>query len=178
MEIHFHPMFSLDEEAHLYFSIIGRALYTAQHLEMNCRAIVGFIHMIRSVTKSGSDVLDDPDFHDQIEHIWKQTLGRHVSVLKDYGFFDEDLRRLLGEAVDARNEIAHFITIGIDEHTDFGSINIFDDIKPLIRKIATADKFMSGLLQFLNKDPLPVPDYFLTYENRVMDWVLAPASFH
>jgi len=178
MDIHFHPLFSLDERAHLYFSIIGRALYTAQHLEMNCRAIVGFIHMRLSVTRSGPDVLDNPEFLGQIEHIWKQTLGRHVNILKDYGFFDEDFRRLLGEAVDARNEIAHFITIGIDEHTDFGSINIFDDIKPLIRKIATADKFMSGLLHFLNKDPLPTPDLFISYENQVIDWVLAPASFH
>jgi len=171
-------MFLLDEKAHLYFSVLGRALYTAQHLEMNCRAIVGFIHIRLSVMGSGSEVLDSPELLSQIEQLWKKTLGQNIRILKDYNFFDENLMRILEEATDARNEIAHKVTMGIDERTDFESINIFDDIKPLIRKIATADKFISGLLHFLNREPLPTPHYFKYYENQVTDWVLAPASFH
>lgn len=174
----FHPLFPLNERALNFFSVLGRALYTAQHLEMNCRAVVGYIHMRLGVIRSGNEVLDSPEFLGQIDHIWKKTLGQNIKYLKDNNFIETGLLRILEEATEARNEIVHSITIGINDQSDCESVNIFDDIKPLVGKIATADKMISALLRYLNKDLLPTPNYFLTYENRVIDWVMAPASYH
>ncbi len=167
----FHPLIRLDMGLVHYFSVLGRALFTAQHLEMNCRAIAGFLHMRSQVMQHGSSVLDDGTFQKGIHQLWKKTLGQHVHGLNELCIFSDDAAQLLGAAVKARNELAHDVAMGITDRLDAELDQRIDEIRELVRKIATADKIVSSLLHILNKDPLPRKDYFKTYEERVIAWV-------
>jgi hypothetical protein len=167
----FHPLMRLDMGRLHYFSVLGRALYTAQHLEMNCRAIAGFVRMRLSVQEHGSAILDDEEFLKGIANFWKSTLGQLVNYLTEMDVFAVDACALFREALRARNEIAHDIAIDISENLDAELDERIGHIKELVRKIAAADKVASLLIHILNEDPLPISDFFNQYEKRVEAWV-------
>ena len=167
----FHPLIRLDMGPLHYFSVLGRALFTAQHLEMNCRAIAGFLYMRDHVMQHGSSILDDGTFQKGMHQLWKKTLGQHVHGLNELCVFSDDAAPLLGAAVKARNELAHSVAMDVTDRFDGELDQRIGHIQELVRNIATADKVASVLIHILNKDPLPRKDYFESYEDRVIAWV-------
>lgn len=167
----FHPMFRLDMGPLHYFSVLGRALFTAQHLEMNCRAIAGLLHMRDQVMRHGSSVLEDDTFRKGMRQLWKKTLGQHVHGLNEMCVFSEDAAPILDVAVKARNELAHSVAMDVTDRLDAELDDRIDHIRRLVRQIATADKIASALIHVLNKDPLPHRDFFESYEDSVAAWV-------
>lgn len=167
----FHLLIPLDMELHHYFSVLGRALFAAQQLEMNCRAIVGFVHMRTQTEFVGASVIDDPKFQEWMEKLWKHTFGQHIKELqKIYGFPDE-IYSIFEDARVARNTIAHEITMGVIDRLELGVEPQIDEIKDLIRKIAVADKIASSILQAINREPFPTTDFYLSYEDKIVAWV-------
>jgi hypothetical protein len=172
----FHPLIRLDIGPLEYFSVLGRALFTAQHFETNCRALAGFLNMrIESGTK-GLCVLDTPEFRDKIDKLWKQTLGCDIHYLKKNFEFPNEIAKILDDARDARNEIAHWATVGIGDDLDSEVDMRVDEIRARVDKIAAADKYIAALIHAANKDPLPTPQFFLAYDKKVADWVCEAAS--
>jgi len=167
----FHPLFQLDMGQLHYFSVLGRALFAAQHLEMSCRAIAGFLHMRHQVGAHGSSIFDDPTFQKDMDQIWKKTLGKHITSLKKMSIFADDTAPILEGARKARNRIAHDVAMGITDQLDSELDQRIDEIKDLVRKIAAADKIAATIIHLLNKDPLPRRDFFVSYEDRVVAWV-------
>jgi hypothetical protein len=172
IDIAFHPLFRLDMGPLHYFSVLGRALFTAQHLEMNCRAIAGFLHMREKSIRHGPSILDDPVFQKGVDRLWRTTLGPLVRSLRTERFvFSDDAAPILKNAVDARNEIAHSVAMDVSERLDSELDERIDYIISLVRKIAEADKIASAALHILKRDPLPTGEFFASYEDRVAAWV-------
>jgi hypothetical protein len=167
----FHPLFPLDMGPLHYFSVLGRALFTAQHFEMNCRAIAGFLHMREETTFHGSSVLEDPTFQNRMNQLWRKTLGQHVHCLTEQCVLPDDVAPIFKAAVEARNEIAHNVALDVSERFDSELDEGLDCISELVRKIAAADKVASAMIHLLNKDPLPTRTFFESYEDRVVTWV-------
>jgi hypothetical protein len=168
----FHPLSPLDNELLHYFSVLGRALFTAQQLEMNCRAIVGFLHMRDQAIIQGPSAIEDPKFQEWMDQLWKKTLGQHIKTLcKTYSFSDE-ISPIFEDARKARNTIAHEIAMGVIDRLDSGGLDEqIVEIKDLVRKIAAADKIAAAVIHILNKDPLTTTDFFGSYEDKIVAWV-------
>jgi len=171
IDIAFHPLFPLDMGPLHYFSVLGRALFTAQHLEMNCRAIARFRHMRQQITVHDLSVLEDPAFRKEMNRLWQKTLGQHVHDLAELCVLSDDAILIFRAAVEARNEIAHNVAMDVSEQLDSELDERLDHILELVRKIATADKVFSAMIHILNKDPLPTRTFFESYEDRVVAWV-------
>jgi len=171
IDIAFHPLFPLDMGPLHYFSVLGRALFTAQHLEMNCRAIAGYLHMREQTTLQGSSVLEDPAFQKGMNQLWRKTLGQHIHGLTELCVLSDDAAPIFKVAVEARNEIAHNVAMDVSERLDSELDERLDYILQLVRKIAAADKVISAMIHLLNKDPLPTRTFFESYEDRVVTWV-------
>jgi len=171
IDIAFHPLFPLDMGPLHYFSVLGRALFTAQHLEMNCRAIAGFLHMREQNAIHGSSVLEDPVFQKAIRQLWRKTLGQYVYNLTELFVLSGDATTIFEAALHARNEIAHSVAMDVSERLDSELKERIDHILELVRKIAAADKIASAIIHLLDKDPLPNRDFFESYEDRVAAWV-------
>lgn len=170
-DIAFHPFLALDKGPLHYFSVLGRALFTAQHFEMNCRAIAGFLHTRKQITLHGSSVLDDRTFQKRMNQLWRKTLGRHVSDLTERFVLPDNVALIFAAAVHARNEIAHNVAMDVSERLDSELDERLDYVLELVREIAAADKVASAMIHLLNKDPLPTRTFFESYENRVVAWV-------
>jgi hypothetical protein len=171
IDIAFHPLFPLDMGPLHYFSVLGRALFTAQHLEMNCRAIAGFLHIREQSAVHGSSVLEDPAFQKAMHQLWRKTLGQHIYNLTKLCVLSGDAAPIFEAAVHARNEIAHSVAMDISERLDSELEERIDHILELVRKIAAADKIASAMIHLLNEDPLPDRDFFTSYEDRLAAWV-------
>lgn len=168
IDIFYHPLFEFDQRSLHFFSVLGRALYTAQHFEMNCRALAVSLRMVEHVS-TGSSV-EDPVFQQEIVRFYKQTLGKYASNLKQRNLFSEDFLSILDKAVRARNKIAHNIVIGITDSTCPDLDDRIREIEVLVRQIASADKVVATLIHIVNKDPLP--SFLNSYENNVVAWVV------
>lgn len=164
----FHPLFPLDMGPLHYFAVLGRALFTAQHLEMNCRAIAGLLYVRDKIIKPDSHVMDDQEFHKDMERLWRKTLGQQVQGLIGSDVF---LRDIFKTAVHSRNEIAHSVAMDVSERLDSEVDERIEHILGLVRSIAKADKTASVVIHVLNKDPLPTKDFLASYEDRVTAWV-------
>jgi hypothetical protein len=168
----FHPLFHLDMRPLHYFSVLGRALFTAQQLEMNCRAIAGFLHMRQLIAAHGSSILEDATFMKGMNQLWKKTLGQHINSLNEMSMFTDEAAPIFEEARKARNRIAHDIAMGVTDRLDSELDERIGEIKDLVWKIAAADKIAAALIHLQNKDPLPRKDFFASYEDRVVAWVV------
>lgn len=167
----FHPLPPMDKELLHYFSVLGRALFTAQQLEMNCRAIVGFVHMRTQTEFLGTSAIDDPKFQEWMENLWKRTFGHHIKELQKIYGFPNEIYSIFEDARVARNTIAHEITMGVLDRIEYSGEPQIDEIKDLVRKIATADKIASSILQAINKEPFPPAVFYLSYEDNIVAWV-------
>jgi hypothetical protein len=171
VDVAFHPLFELDMGHLHFFSVLGRALFTAQHLEMNCRAIAGILCMREQAPQGGSSIIDNPLFRKEIQQLWKKTLGQHTHNLLRDSVFSEDFAPVLDAAVRARNEIAHHIAVDVTSSVDSKLDERISEIQDLVRQIAAADKVMSALIHILNGDPLPGKEFLDSYEDTVAAWV-------
>lgn len=178
---HFQFRFLLDEETLHLFSVLGRALYTAQHLELNCRLLVKHTLTMQNRKEISGDIGDKP-FLEQAEQLWKKPLGCQIDFLKKYFFefnnnpdnYQNSVSTLLCEAKNARNEIAHVSSLDFEDYDDFDVDPYIDKLRPLIRKIAEADKYIAMLLHVLNQKKLPSLTFTHQYEDLVEQWVTAP----
>ena len=171
IDIAFHPLFPLDMGPLHYFSVLGRALFTAQHLEMNCRAIACFLRMREQSILHGSSVIEDPAFLSGMDQLWRRTLGQHVSGLSELCVLSPAVIPVFKAAVQARNEIAHDVAMDVSERLDSEVDERIAHVLELVRKIAEADKIASAIVHLVNKDPLPLTEFFDSYEDRVTAWV-------
>ena len=171
-DVAFQSTFRLDIGPLHYFSVLGRALFTAQHFEMNCRAIVAFLDARCCASDHGPSALDDAVFDRKMLQLWKKTLGHHTCTLKELCVVSEDGATLLDAARKARNEIAHEVAMDVTDRLDAELSQRIDHIRDLVWRIAAADKIVSFVLHVLNRDPLPGREFLQSYEAKVAEWVV------
>lgn len=173
-DIFFHPLPQQNTGTVEYFSVLGRALFTAQHFETNCRALAVILMMKTEQVENGSNVLEMPEFHLKMNKLWKQNLGNIIPLITNGNPPSSDISRALDEARVARNEIAHWITVGVDVENEAELSKRIDEIRIFVQKIACADKYISALMHIVNKTSLPSVQFFTNYEKEVADWVCEP----
>lgn len=175
MHHHYHPLIDLDQGPLHYFSVLGRALYTTQHLEMNCKAICTYFKFKKHLIEKCSNPLTDPEFISVIiKHYEHFTLGWFGHFSKKINYPNEDISNtitsILKQAKDARDELAHCLAMGIDINLDIELNDRIDEIKVIIKKIAVADLMCSTTLQSINKEPLIVLSTD-EYVKKIVEWV-------
>jgi hypothetical protein len=107
-----------------------------------------------------------------MNQLWKKTLGQHINSLNEMSMFTDEAAPIFEEARKARNRIAHDIAMGVTDRLDSELDERIGEIKDLVWKIAAADKIAAALIHLQNKDPLPRKDFFASYEDRVVAWVV------
>lgn len=171
INIAFHPLFPLDMGPLHYFSVLGRALFTAQHFERNCLAIVGLRQGSEQAVLHGLSAIEEPAFQKGMCQLCRRTLGQYVNELTKLGVLSDDAGPVFRAALQARNEIAHEVAMDVSERLDSELAERLDHILDLVRKIAAADMIASAIIHLLTKDPLPTRDFFDSYEDQVASWV-------
>ncbi len=155
------------------YGAFGRALYVAQHFEVNCRMLAALLDVKERIIETGKvDSLDDPEFIKFISRLWKHTVSENLKVLRTYRF-PEEIISLLDKVRKGRNEIAHEITLGIEHEIkeDKGRKKILQEIASAVRDIAKGDEITGFLIQYITKESCPSASYLYDYPSGVVKWV-------
>jgi len=155
------------------YAALGRALFVAQHFEVNCKSLVTLLDI-------GSKVIphDDPEFTRVITELWNRSLGSNLGVMRLCGI-SADAYAVLTKAKEARNRIAHEVTLGIEGkiEQDLGRNEILNELATAVRDIAEGDKIVGLLIQSVTHEPGPSSSYLHDYADKVVKWVCgAPDS--
>jgi hypothetical protein len=155
-----------------FYGAFGRALYVAQHFESNCRALATLLDLKKTIASGALGSPDDPEFVKLVSGLWDRSLGSNIKVLETYGF-PQDICSLLNKARQARNAIAHDITLGIEHkiEEDLGRNEILRDVEVEVKQIAEGDMITGFLIQYLTHEPYPLSDYLRDYPNKIVKWV-------
>lgn len=156
-----------------YYGVIGRALAFGQRFEGNCRTLATIIKL-----RTNPEILlerdeDYQNFCKIVDKLWSRILNQQIESLSQYFEFTQDTAAILRKGREARNIIAHEITLGIQHYieTDDGRAKIIKDVETEVRKIAEADRIICFLAHIVNKEPLPASDYIQDYCDMVANWV-------
>jgi hypothetical protein len=86
----------------------------------------------------------------------------------------EEISSILHSARDARNEIAHSLTKGLEGCIDVkvNDKEFIDEITNLIGKISDGDLIISSLLTLFNSDQFPNPEFLSGYKGKIINWVV------
>lgn len=168
----FHPLFELTETNLHYFSVLGRALYTAQRLEMNCCSLLTRCNLEDMLGKGWNS--KRPEWTELLQKIDKKTLGNMVreTGLRNLRHNSIDFEKLIDDAVGARNTIAHSITVGVTDRIDSEVEERISHIAELVRLIAKADYFVAAFDNKVWDGPYHYRGPLEEYEKMVVDWVL------
>jgi len=164
-----HPTFELSEEALHSFSVLGRALYTAQRFEQNVKAVAkGFLILV-------GDKRQELSLEEALEVLGEKTLGGTEKDMLKRKYISEEGRQILKKARLARNEIAHDIATSADHD---GSVDwdwLLGRLKDLCSDIVRADGIMCSIMHWMSDDE-PLGDKHLAiHATRVDNWIFEDA---
>ncbi|EHR6403340.1 hypothetical protein ORN63_004453 [Vibrio parahaemolyticus] len=159
--------FEITENTEELQAILGRCLIVATRFDHLCDHTSKYLELKNSFAM----VVDRQKFDDYaIELIGKfRALYKNIESLP----ISDDVKSILHAAREARNEIAHSLTIGLtgclDTKIDEG--NFKSHVTQLIQEVAVGDYTISVILSLLNKEPL-LQQSSEDYQNNVVNWVL------
>src|SRR5215471_11962850 len=143
------PLFDFDtdrtEFSDATYAAIGRALTFATRFEANCRALAALIG-VRDAMKARSvpdgESVDDLFVRLTQEYWQDRRLRHHVTAVALYEKLPQDVRAILRVGRQARNEIAHELTLGIvaEIQTEEGRSTLLQSLRSTVAKIADADR--------------------------------------
>jgi hypothetical protein len=149
------------------YSVVGRALTLATHFESSCRGLAGILEL---KTKP-SELLESPaGIKELSDKLYRRSLSRHIS---SFAPSQDEFRRLLDRGRHARNEIAHEITLDIDDQDGLNRNEEFftERIRELSLALAEADRAVCFALTVVTDDHLPSSDFLKKYPETVAKWV-------
>jgi hypothetical protein len=109
-----------------------------------------------------------------VTKIWSSTLSDNIRKITKSTDEGDDVRILFNSAREARNFIAHQVTVGYESiryDSDLLESQI-DQLKEQLRKIAEADRFICILLSLMTREPIPKGDFVNKYPDRVLEWAI------
>ena len=158
------------------YAAIGRALAFATRFEANCRALATVIGVRETMKARGAP--DDESIDDLFERLtqeyWEvRRLRHHETAVALYEKLPQDLRAILQIGRQARNEIAHELTLSIaaEIQTEEGRSTFLLLLRSTVAKIADADRIVCVLAHFEAREPLPTVAAFEDFPKRVVEWV-------
>lgn len=156
------------------YAAIGRALAYATSFEAACRSLCSLQHIRERIKTMHFSTQDsDTAFVTAVAEVWNQRLCQHIKRILEHRKFPSDVADTLKRAREARNEIAHDITLGISHsaETEAGRSKIFSTITQFVRRIA--DGYIIVELVSLNEtdETWLTPEFISTYPSRIVEWV-------
>jgi hypothetical protein len=151
------------------FGAIGRALTFATDFEANCKSL----SMLMNIKSRKFSLENENDFKSFLEKLERKTLFKHIETIEQY-FKIGDINSLIMNGKNARNFIAHELTLGIKESVekDEGRKYIFESLKEKIAEIAKANIIIILLMSLETNDIIPTSDYIKKYISMILTWVL------
>lgn len=161
--------FEITETTQTYHEILGRCLIIATRFDNLCDSSAKCLKIRKSVTVKF--LSSEKDFHLYVNDLITNfsTLNDNIKSLP----IGRDAKNILHDARNARNEIAHSLTVDLTGclDTKVEEKEFINTIKSLVSRIALGDYVISAILTSLNKDPL-LNVAAATYQNKIMRWVL------
>jgi len=118
------------------YSVVGRALTLATHFESRCRGLAAILKL----KTTPSEILESAAGIKELSRkLYRRSLSQHIS---SFAPCQDDFRRLLDRGRCARNDIAHEITLGMDDQDGLNrnEESLTDRIRELSRTLAEADR--------------------------------------
>src|SRR5262249_12245488 len=155
---------------------IGRALTFATRFEANCRALaalIGVHEAMKARSVPDGESVDDLFVRLTQEYWQDRRLRHHVTAVALYEKLPQDVRAILRVGRQARNEIAHELTLGIvaEIQTEEGRSTLLQSLRSTVAKIADADRIVCVLAHIETQEPLPTVVAFDEFPKRVVEWV-------
>jgi hypothetical protein len=148
------------------YSLVGRALTYATKFEKEVKVLESMFYL-----KSNNGILNDEKaLKEFIKRIEKFTLNQSI---KELGF-ESDIENILMKAKNARNFIAHELTIDLIDSADTSEEReyLLETLKNKITEIAEAEKIILLIQTISNKEELPDVSFFKEYSKKITDWVI------
>ena len=152
------------------FISLGRLLALSQRVESHCRSLallLGVKFTETSPLESGETLRA---FCDAIR---KQKLHKHIADIAAFFGNESQLCEILDAARNARNEIAHEVTLGF-EHWAYDESLMPDEstgIRELATHLARADHLLCTISSALTKEPMLTGQAYRSYPDRLVEWV-------
>ena len=157
--------FELTEHTQELHAILGRCIIIATRFDSLCDHASKFIK-IRKALKELSD--------DEFAAFTTSLFNKFPNLYNNINFLPvgQTATDVLHTAREARNEVAHSLSIGMNGCLDIRvDESIFKpQVSSLITKIAAGDYLISTIISLLNKEALPnyTEDY---YKQKITKWV-------
>jgi len=158
-----------------FIEAVGRALCIAQNFESNCRSLAILLDAKNSQGKSPNQI----EFQELIEKLSKRMLAGAIQQLGKHFPIPEQIEKLLEEAKDARNWIAHdsmkvlFDLSNLDERLSAD----LRELREKVRNLAIADGMVAAWCFGISEGEAVGSN---GYEEKIESWVFsefAPGDF-
>lgn len=171
MDTLFHMPLERTENADQTYSALGRALYLAVDFDNSCCALATIIGV-----KFSQNALATPNALAQlVTKLRRRRLAQQIEAISfgSASVRKTDLFRILDAGREARNEIAHSLTVGLLDPITVEPPEEFvaRELQPLIQRIARAHIVVLLLGALFNRDPLPTQRSIHQLERRIVTWV-------
>jgi hypothetical protein len=158
------------------YAAIGRALTFATRFEANCRALAAVIGVREAMKARGAPDGESVDdlFERLTQEYWHvRRLRHHETAVALYEKLPQDLRAILRDGRQARNQIAHELTLSIaaEIQTEEGRSTLLESLRSTVAKIADADRIVCVLAHLETRETLPTVAAFEEFPKRVIEWV-------
>lgn len=156
------------------YGMIGRALSFATEFESNIRGLSSILGL-KLKARSNEFILNDKESINKfILQIKKKPLGIQIEKITKQLDFPFDLYKLIYDAKESRNDIAHELTLGIEHNieNDEGRNFIVETLTEKISQIAKANLIIIYSICLLTKDQKPSYQYINSYVDLILQWVL------
>ncbi len=147
-------------------SIIGRALTYATKFENEVIALYNF----NELTKDQNILNNDEKFAKLIEKLEKHiNLNSRIININ----FNSEITTLITNAKNARNYIAHELTIGLNYSSESNEVrkSILNILIEKVSDIAKGELLILLVMTIWNKETVPDVSFLSHYPNKIIEWV-------
>ena len=168
----FYYLTETSQEVNDIFVKIGRALYVATRFESYCRTFNILLDLKSSANKGDLSLEDDDQVNKFVNKILKSSLHNHIIIILESLNHNNDISKLIFNAKNARNYIAHEITLGMEQSIEndasFWKVK-YKEIDDSITKILNAEFIIINMIALVTHGNLPPTNYI--EKNKL--WVLS-----
>lgn len=161
--------FERTEHSDYLHGVIGRSLIIATRFDSMCVTLSMSTDFKSEIILSK---LREEDFDAVVNKVTSKyrTLNNSIQSFKQ----PKEISSILHRARDARNEVAHSLTKGLEGCIDIkvNEVSFIKEISNLIGIIADGDLVISFLMSVFNNEPTPNPEHLSEYKNKMVNWVV------
>lgn len=163
--------FERTEHSDYLHGVIGRGLIVAARFDSMCVTLSMAVDLKRELICSKVSGEDFAAIVNKVTSKYR-NLNNSIQSIKQ----PEEISSILHTAKDARNEIAHSLTKGLEGCIDIkvNESDFIKEISDLIRKVADGDLIISSLVSLFNNESIPNPEYLSNYKDNIINWVIEP----